>query len=64
MAPVVAAVVKKGGYNNLMSFYWLLLCCYWLPLCCYGSTQCDLWAGGITVMKLAELQPPMFDHFV
>ena len=22
---------------------------------------CDLWAGGITAIELAELQPPMFD---
>ena len=25
------------------------------------STQCDIWTVGITVIELAEMQPPMFD---
>ena len=37
MAPEVAAVEKKGGYNNLVSFHWLLACCYQLLLCCHGD---------------------------
>ena len=57
MAPEVAAVEKKGGYNNLVS------CCYWLPHILYMLSwqQCDIWAVGITAIELAEMQPPMFD---
>ena len=25
------------------------------------TTQCDIWAVGITAIELAEMQPPMFD---
>ena len=31
MAPEVAAVEKKGGYNNLVSFHWLLVA---IGYCC------------------------------
>ena len=61
MAPEVAAVEKKGGYNNLVSFHWLLLLVTTIVMVTCMYAQCDIWAVGITAIELAEMQPPMFD---